>query len=462
MEKDQMPYRFVLVLFSILALATGCSSSNGDTVSGKGSVRGLHAIPELGTASFLIEETVLSSLDYKDASGISEYDDLNYDFNFDILLPGDSETTRLATRNLSVDAETAYTFVLTGTLENPSIILWEYFGRDWAQELEDADEADTEVTVLEVAFGHIDAGLGALDVFLEAPGSSPASALPRGTIEHGALLPPIEIVEGDYQLVLTPAGEPETILFASEAIELPAATTNLFTVMDGGGMTTADFSVRWIGASLGAELTDLFVQPELDVLHAAFGTEPVDVIVGDAFDAPFAAGLAWSGLSEGAVLDRETEFLVVTPAGNPGVFLAQKEIDFQPDTYNRLLLAGLPGSLQTVLLSHDKRRLATHARVQIFHAAARFQTMDIYLAADDVDITLTGPNVPSALFGSGTGYVAREAGAYNVVLTAPGTKSIIGGPFPVELEQGRNYGIVVVDAPDITAADIFVFDQTPE
>lgn len=451
-----------VTVICVSACLAACSSSNSGSVSGKGSVRGLHAVPELGTVSFLIEETILSSLDYKEASGTSEYDDLNYDFSFEVLLPGDSEATRLATRNLTVDSDTAYTFVLAGTFENPSIILWEHFGRDWEQELQDADEADAEIVVLEVSIGHVGASLGPLDVFLEAPGTSPQSATPRGTVEHAELLPPIEIVEGNYQLVLTPPGEPETILFASDEIELSAATSNLFAIMDSGGMTTAAFSVRWIGTGLGAELTDIFVQPELDVLHAAFGTDAVDVVVGDDFTEPFAAGLGYAALAPSAALDKAAAHLIVTPAGDPGVFLAQKEIDLQPGSYNRLLLAGLPGSMQTVLFRHDQRRLATHARVQTFQAAARFNTLDIYLVAHDVDITLTGANFPRALFGSGTGLIGREPGRYNVVLTEPGTKNVVGGPYRLDLEAGRNYAIVIVDAPDITAADILFFDQTPE
>jgi hypothetical protein len=446
-------FRFAACLLA--AATAGCSNSHdGSSPSGKGSVRGLHAVPELGTVSFLIEETVLSNLDYREASGISEYDDLNYDFNFDILLPGDTEATRLATRNITLDPERAYTFVLSGTLEDPSIVVWDEFGRDWDQEIEDADGAD--IVELEVSFGHIDAGLGAVDVYLEEPGTSPRSAMPRGTLAHGEFVSAVEIEEGDYQLVVTPEDDPDTILFASGKIALPSATSNLFVIMDSAGLTTGNFSVRWVGA--GQELTDIFVEPELEVLHGAYGTGTVDVVVGDDFAEPFAAAVDYSELAESTELDKESAYLTITPAGNPGVFLAQKEIDLVPDSFNRLLLMGLPGSMQAVLFRHDQRRLATHARVQIFQAAARFQTMDIYLVSQDVDITLAAATYPRALFGSGSGYVPRAPDASKIVLTEPGTKNIIGGPFSIELEAGRNYGIAIVDAPDITTADILVFD----
>ena len=447
-------FRFVACLLA--AAAAGCSNSHDGSPSGKGSVRGLHAIPELGTVSFLIEETVLSNIDYKEASGISEYDDLKYAFNFDILLPGDKEKTRLATRSVSLDPEHSYTFVLSGSLEDPSILLWEEFGSDWDKATANAGAAGTEIEVLEVSLGHVDAGLGTVDVYLQAPGTSPVGATPRGTLMHGELLSAIEIEEGDYQLVVTPEDEPETILFASDEIELKAATSNLFVIMDSAGMTTGNLSVRWVGA--GTDVTDIFVEPELEVLHSAYGTEPVDVVVGDDFVAPFAAGVEYSELTKSRVLDESGEYLTVTPAGNPGVFLAQKQIDLAPDSFNRLLLMGLPGSMQAVVFRHDQRRLATHARVQVFQAAARFQTMDVYLVAEKIDITLTGPTYARALFGGGSGYVARTPDKYKVVLTEPGTKNIIGGPVPIELRKGRNYGIVIVDAPDITTADILVFE----
>jgi hypothetical protein len=266
----------------------------------------------------------------------------------------------------------------------------------------------------------------------------------------------VEIEEGDYQLVVTPEDDPDTILFASGKIALPSATSNLFVIMDSAGLTTGNFSVRWVGA--GQELTDIFVEPELEVLHGAYGTGTVDVVVGDDFAEPFAAAVDYSELAESTELDKESAYLTITPAGNPGVFLAQKEIDLVPDSFNRLLLMGLPGSMQAVLFRHDQRRLATHARVQIFQAAARFQTMDIYLVSQDVDITLAAATYPRALFGSGSGYVPRAPDASKIVLTEPGTKNIIGGPFSIELEAGRNYGIAIVDAPDITTADILVFD----
>ncbi|MEO1119521.1 MAG: hypothetical protein AAFX75_16765, partial [Pseudomonadota bacterium] len=90
------------------------------------------------------------------------------------------------------------------------------------------------------------------------------------------------------------------------------------------------------------------------------------------------------------------------------------------------------------------------------------QTLDIYLVEDDVDIALIGPTFGSVLFGTGNSYIPFEAGSYNLVFTEPGTKTIVGGPFGLDLDAGRNYGLVAVDEDDITAVDVLIYDQTPE
>ncbi len=453
--------RLLLVAAAAAALLPGCSDTD-DGVTGQGSIAGLHAIPDVGNIDFLIEETLLATLNYKEASGTSAFDDLEYDFNFDILLPGDSDETRIATTTVAVNADTEYTFVLAGTLTDPEIIVWQQFGRDWQEELDEAEDNDTEVTVMEVSFGHVDPALGAVDVFLESPGTSPLAATPRGTLSYGELLTAIELEAGDYQLLYTAQADPSTILFASDPIEVVAATSNLFVVMDDGGITTADFSVRWIGTSLGLELLDIAVEPRISALHTAFGSGDVDIIIGDDFSAPLISQLAYTDSTDDRIVDDGTININVTPAGNPGVFLAEKETEIDPGSYNRLYLAGLPGDMQLVVIEEDRRRLATHARVQIFQGAARFQTLDVYLVKTDVDIALISPSYSSLLFGTGTAYTALEADSYNLVLTEPGTKNVIGGPLLVEFELGRNYGIVITDADDITAADALIYDQTPQ
>jgi hypothetical protein len=436
----------------------GCSTSNdGDTATGKGSIQALHAIPDIGTVSFLIEETLLSTLTYREASGITEYDDLEYTFRFDILLPDDTEATAIQSTTFKVDAETEYTFVLAGSLTDPELVVWEQFGRDWVDELATATENDTTVTVMEVSFGHIARSVGTLDVYLEAPGTSPEFATPKTTIGYADLRSAIELTEGDYQLVLTPAGDATTVVFASDPMTLVAATSNLLTVMDDGGETTAAFSVRLIGTGLGVNLFDIDLDSELSIIHGALGTGPVDVFSGGAVTNPLVQGLDYGAESSNIIVDPGTLNINVTPASNPGVFLSERAFLIAPGTYNRLYLVGFPGDMQAALFTEDHRPLSTHAKYQIFQGAARFSTLDIYIVDTDVDIALIGPSYSSLIYGTSTGARTYAPGEYNFIVTEAGTKNVIGGPYLLNMIAGENTGSMIIDSANITATDALFF-----
>jgi hypothetical protein len=451
------PGYFAIVALS-LALTACSSSNNGAEVTGKGSIQGLHAMPEVGTVSFLIEETLLTTLDYKDASGISQYDDIEYTFRYEILLPGDDEATELTSTTLTVDSEQEYLFVLTGTLDAPELILWEQFGRDWDQELDDAEEDETTVTVAEISFGHLWNTSENFDIYVETPGTSPLATTPKATIEYSNRTSAVEIEAGEYQIVITPPGDPSTIVFASDPIDIPAATSNLLVLMDDGGTSTAAFTVRWIGSSLGAELYDRNLQSELTVVHAALGTDSIDALSGGTTPTVLATDLAYKGTSESSSVDTGELSLNVTPSGNPGVFLAEDAFNIAEGSFNRVYLIGIPGMTQVVLTREDRRRLATHARIQTFQAAARFAFVDIYLVATDIDISLINPTFTSLVYGTSTGLINFEPGDYNLVVTEPGTKNIIAGPITVSLAANDIRHVTILDSPSVTAAEIQFLD----
>ena len=451
-----------LLPLACLLIAACSSSNNNDTVTGKGSIRGIHAVPDINTVSFLIEETLLATLGFKDASGVSEYDDLEYTFSFEIWLPGDIDATVLASQTLKVDPEIEYTFVLAGSLDSPELILWEQFGRNWAEELETADENETEVTVMEVSFGNLSAIAGAVDVYLESPGTSPLTASPKATVSYADLQTAIELLAGDYQLVLTPVGDAPTILFASDPIFVAAASSNLFAIMDDGGLTSGDYSVRWIGGGVAFELFDINLTSEVSVVHTAQGSGPIDVVVGGDFANPLVADLGFAESSSSTTVDAGTLNVNVTPAGNPGVFLAERAFSVEKGSINRMYVVGLPGDLQVVLFSEDRRTLSTHARLQVFQGATRFSAVDFYIVDTDVDISLIGPNYSSFVYGTSTGLFTLEPGEYNFVVTEAGTKNVIGGPYSLDMRAGQNTGAVILDSPSITATDAMFINLLSE
>ena len=278
----------ILLLFAtIVSACSGNSSSNQEEVTGEGFISALHAVPDLGPVNFLIEETALASIDYRQLSGISEYDDLTYVFNFDIFLPDAIDFTRLASKEVKVEDGKEYLFALTGTLANPQIILWEQFGRDWGTLVANAEEENTAVTILDIAFGHLASTLGDLDIYLSEPGTTPVLGNQIATVSNGTFQESTELDADVYQLVVTSAGDPANYLFASDPFSLGSAVSVSVVIMDPGESETSNLVVRLLGSGTSTELVDINAQSQMRVIHAADNTGPLDVILGDEFAAPF-------------------------------------------------------------------------------------------------------------------------------------------------------------------------------
>ncbi|MEL7537206.1 MAG: DUF4397 domain-containing protein [Pseudomonadota bacterium] len=444
-------------------IAAGCTtSSSEEEATGTGFIRAVHAIDDLGQVNFLIEEVTLATVDFKQVSGVSEYDDLEYDFNFDIFLPDDTDATRLITETLSVVRGTEYTFALTGTLDAPNVVLWQQTSRDWDTELDEAADAGTEVTVLEMSVGHLAASAPAVDVYVSEPGTVPVAGTALASVSFGDYVGPFEMPVDDYQVVITPAGDPATFLYASDAFGAPAAISLAVTLFDSTDPELSAYSVRLLGAGTATELIDLNAGSTLDVVHAAFNTDPVDIVLEDGFATPIVPGLVFAARSSPVELDVGERNLNITPAGDPGVFLTEEQVQISDNQRHTLYLTGLPGLLDGVLVTGSGRRLSTHARLRIYQGAARFASVDLYLAPRDGDIALLSASVPSLPYTGVTDYLTVEPDAYDIYYTEPGTKTVIAGPLPVDLEASGRYDLVTTDTAQTSLVDILFFEDAAE
>ena len=451
-----------IILIGLTASALGaCSSGSSDVeeATGEGSISGLHAISDLGPVNFMIEETTIANIDYKEFSGIVEYDDLTYNFNFDILLPDETEFTRMATAELSVVADTAYTFVLTGSLADPQITLWQQINRDWQPLIDEAEANETEVTILDASFGHVAHDVGTLDIYLAEPGTVPALGNEVATISFGTLWESTEMDAGEYQLIATDPGDPANYRFASDPFTLGSAVSVNFVIMDADDSVSSEFVVRLIGSGTGTQLVEINATSSMRVVHAADNTGALDVIIGDGFTDPFVSSLAFGERSGEKEVQPGVLNLNVTPEGNPGSFLAEETISVLKGGKYSFYLSGLPGQLNGFLLPDSTRRLVTHSLLRVYQGSARVSIVDFYVAPRDSDISLLSPTMVSLPYTSAAGYQQWIPGSYDLVFTLPGTKTIVGGPMQVELDALGIYDVVATDTSQTDRVDVLFFSD---
>jgi trimeric autotransporter adhesin len=268
---------------------------------------------------------------------------------------------------------------------------------------------------------------------------------------------------GQYVITLTAVADPTTVYFTSETLTLDRQTRVAFAIHDGTGEGTSAIKVTEF-RDRGATLVDRNVATELRIAHAAPEAGRLDTFIGSDFSAPYVANLAFAQTSAYKAVDA-TELLGldldVTPAGNPFVFLARKQIDLTKGERSTYFLLGSSAVVDGLKSSDSVRRLATHAQLRLVNGATR--TLDFYVADHDKNNINTLSATAVVTSRSSTGFQRFDPGRYDIVLTRTGTKTVAYGPYVADLAGGGVYTIVSADTGESTAARVVLFDdfQTP-
>ena len=465
--------RTFLVLCAAL-LIVGCDSSSddgGDAGEQNPVVGAFNAVSDMSAVTFLREEEEWSSLEFGTGTDFKSVSPDQYDLNFDALLPGDDTTactgddgddvkdddecTRIKSVSINALRNQEYAVVLFGQYAAPEILVYDKPRHEFDTKNESAD-GDPEDKNAEVQFFHLALGLGALDVYVEPPGTNLSPVQARGSLSpRGSFTALID--EDDYVLTLTAVADPGTVFFTSETLAIDRQTRVAFAIRDGAGSGTSPVVVTEF-RDRSATLLDRNAKTELRIAHVAPLSGNVDTFVGGNFMAPFAANLAFAQISAyrqvapTSLIDLDVD---VTPAGNPGVFLAREEIALTKGERATFFLLGAT-ALDGLKSSDTFRRLATHAQLRMINGAK--PTLDFYIVKRGSNIATLSPT-SSLAFRSSSGLQQFGPGNYDIVLTKTGTSTIVSGPNPVVLSGSGIYSVVATDTGEATAASMKLLDD---
>jgi len=444
-----IPAGHVFLLAATVLVLGGCTESQRPEATGKGTIRGIHAVPAGQDATFLIEERSLGNISYKNSTGTQEFDDLTYNFSFDARFPGDSSLTRIATETLTVAADMDYVFVLTGTIAAPSVLVWEAEERQW-------EGSETE---FEVSAGHLASGSGAVDVYFAPPGTAPVAGSARGTLEFGERLPAFEIENGEYVLTVTAAGDPAAVLFKSSVRVYTERTSVLFTIQDADPSIVSGLSVRRIEqAGTSTEVGDPAFPPTRRFFNSAFGSGNMDVYVGDDFTTPIVSNLAYGAVSADVPVPSGASDYTYTAAGNPGAILLEDEETVPPNTRATNFVAGEPDEVDALTFIDDRRPVTGFGKVRVIQVATSFDSVDVYLLDAGTDHEDTGPNLPRLASNLSSGYLHIEPGDYEISVTEIGEKALLAGPVPITVSASGIVETAVIDTTDPNLLNVVIYD----
>ena len=446
-----------ILTFLACAAVLTLSACSGETAlpdpSGKGSFRAVNAIPGSPTVSFRIEERALDSLAYKSASSPERFDDFEYNFNFDISVPGETDQRRIATLAAQVEADREHFFVLTGSIDNPTVLTWTTDIRVWG---------DTE-TVFEQRFAHLSASLGDIDVFFQDPAEPLAPGGHVARLSYGDVMDFAEFAEGEYTATVTAAGDINTVHFVSTPITYVPRASNTVSLFDGDENDTGPF-VMSLTSAVGQTLriTDPAYATTVRFVNGSVTLGTVDIYSDELLTELVAADVEFGVPTANLDTVLEERSYYFTPADSVATTLFSVTVPAPPpSTPTEFFLVGDTDDWRGINLAIDRASTSTVAKATFFHAAANTDTFEIFILDRDAELTEESfPALQRPTFGLPSTTAILDAGSYDIYFTTAATRDIIGGPYPLDVALGDVVQLMAVDDPLDTAA-VLLRDVSP-
>ena len=449
-SRNRREIAWVATLAVVIAVSS-CVESSRPVATGKGDIRGINAVVTAPNINFLIEERSLADMGYKETSGFNNFDDLTYNFNFDVFLPGELTATRVATQSLDVLADHQHTIVVTGTLANPSTVFWDDPVRQW-------EESET---VFEAIFAHLAPSISDLDIYFAPTGTPPLLGAEIGSLTNSARLAGLDFEDGEYELILTPLGDPATILYQSVPIITAARTRVTIAIFDPDPSITGDVAVSLITDSGAASpIPDVNFPAQLRLLHAAFGIENVDGYFDNDFASLIYSAIGFQGLSTYVDVAAATTTLTLTQVGNSGATIHEGDIFVAPTSKRTAVLGGTLAEPFFFLAVDDARPLETFPVVRLINMSVNTDFVNVYLLEPGTPIEdTTLPAFAGFPARFDTGFFGAQEGLQEITLTLVGEITPIATPLILDLANGDIVDIVIVDTVDPTMLEVVVFDS---
>ena len=440
---------FCIALILSISLSSGCSESTREGATGKGKVRGINSIVDAPQLFFQIEERNIGVVNFRESTILSEWDNLSYNFSFDYFAPDIADTERVATEFIDVITDIEYTLILTGTLDDPSIIRWDDPAPEWSE---------TE-TVWEAIFTHQSPALGQVDIYFAAPGTTPVLGDAIGTLVDGERLPITDYEQDEYDIVLTPPGDPSTILYISPVITAVQKNRIVFAIFDPDPATPGPFSVNLIGEN-GASfnLADPRIAPTIRLLHASVATENVDGYFDMDFNDLKFPNVGYTELSAYTDIVNTITSVDLTAVGNIGAEILTDDIITGAGTITTLVLVGPAGNLFYNKLAEDGRPVSTFPIIRIANLAISYAFVDVYIEEPGTDINDVLPRFLGLTTQMDTGFVPAMDGMRELTVTNVFTKDVISAPLLLDLSAEEVVSIGIFDTVDPAVVEAIVYD----
>ncbi len=393
----------------------------------------LHASFDAPPVNVLVDgSAALTDVDYLDGSGRIVLDEGTYSIAVEGILPGGNATV-IGPVDLTFAGDTIYTIVAVGDVANIQPVV--------------VEQPRTAVTAGTARLNVLHATEAApqVDVFVTTPGADLTATAPVGSFSFTETIGPAEVTAGDYQIRVTLAGDPATVVYDSGTVTLNDGDDLFVAAVPNTGAGASPVSLALLTGAGSAVILDAATPASLRAFHASPDAPAVDIVVDDNFAAPLVEDFEFTAIAGYVEVPGADYNVKVTVANDPGVIAIDADLTLDAGQYYDVLAIGPLASIAPLVLNDDPRPVGTYAKVRIVHASPTAADVDIYVAAPGTDISTISPAFSTVPFAASTGYVNLAAGDYEVTVTPAGTTTPAIGPAPFTFADGDVFTVVARD-----------------
>ena len=317
----------------------------------------------------------------------------------------------------------------------------------------------------------------AVDVYVTAPGadlatSNPINAAPLGFQDSTGR---VDVPGGDYQIRVTAAGDPTTVVYDSGTVALAAGADLLIAAVANTGPGAAAVELVVLDGESASTIRDTGTPAAVVAVHASPDAPSVDILADSAATTEddaiaLARDVAFPNVCAIDAVPVGSYTLNITAAGDPMTVALSFPFEAAAATTSTAIVAGMLTStpaIAPIALGGDLRSVATESKIRVTHASGATGAVDLYLVADGTDITSAEvmPSFGAVPFMADTGILSVSPGTYDVYVTPQGTTDTIAIEVQdLVLSAGGVLDVIArdpaADGSEGTLPQLIVIDQT--
>jgi hypothetical protein len=422
----------VLVASSLVLGACGSDSNDPPRTQ----LRVIHASPDAPKVNVLLDdEALLTEVNYKEGSGFTDPSRGTYDVSVDAITPS-GDVTVIDVPDVEFSADTEYSILAVGKVADSTLAPLVIANPRSAVP---SGQARAQVV-------HAAPDAPAVSVYVTAPGADLATATALGTFSFGENLGPVEVPAGSYQIRVTLANNPAAVVYDAGTVALPGGADLLLVAVANTTTGSAPISLLVNDGETQSELLDVGTPADVRAGHLSPDAPAVDVIANDDLANPVFNAVTYPSLTSYASVPPATYNIKVVDDASQSLTVIDADLPVVAGQSYSVLAVGLLADIEPLVLTDDRRSVATEARVRIVHGSPSAGNVDIYVAAPGTDINTISPTFANVPFKANTGYVGLAAATYEVSVTPAGAKAPVAISATLPVENGDIFTAIARDA----------------